>query len=260
MNENIKYLIKTTVDICQENGIDDLSDIAFSEKQESVWSIICFRHFKNYDIKNLTNIYSWWDCNYLDYAVNVKKELSNDKNNEISFQIVLSNEEWRKVLPTISGLRSRRRFNRNFDKIINEKFVKIKETNCILKSKYNSFKKNGSQKKDSNFWTGKYECINVDCCLFKALICKEPLSFEDVSINFTFIRNKIEHGPLANKQDIRGAEKKLIALTSITDGSDVLRSKMLLEKNQNVKGIKIHILYCNALLVVAFFFNTITLK
>lgn len=72
---NINSLVKLTIEVCKENGLDNLSSVPFSHKIDSIWSIICLKFFHNNDIKNLTNIYSWWNCDYCGYATSVKEAL-----------------------------------------------------------------------------------------------------------------------------------------------------------------------------------------
>lgn len=239
MNIDIERLVFSTIQIMNENGIEDLSNINFSNEKNSIWSKISFECFGNNEFENLSNIYLWWNRNLNDYATKVKDDLVKINNIEETIQIIISNKEWVSIFSTISGFNSRRRFNRNFDKLINEKY-KTFGSNCTLHCTYNGFKKLESQKRYCNFWTGRFKCIYKNCCIYQASIVNEPKISEDVFVRLKLIKKQISHEKIEYKNQLRGKEREEIAFKAMAIGSDVLHSELVLEtveKNENIKGI-----------------------
>ncbi|RNA37619.1 hypothetical protein BpHYR1_035505 [Brachionus plicatilis] len=122
-------------------------------------------------------------------------------------------------------------------------YGKKSETNCLLTSTYNGFRKTGSQKKDSNYWSGRFKCLNKNCTVLKTNIRNEPQITDDVIINFCVVKKKINHNSLEIKQKLNGQERENLALKAIAEESDVLRSNIILkrsETNQSIRGDFIH--------------------
>lgn len=96
--------------------------------------------------------------------------------------IKFSYDEWQFVKKYISGHNSRQRFLRNFDIILSKKLNKSNNSSCSIECINNYFKKPGSQKKESPFWSGNYKSSYSDCGKYKALIEEAPVDFQDVLI------------------------------------------------------------------------------
>lgn len=163
---DINKLLNSAEKVMVERGVKSLDNVPFSNENESIWSKISVECYQNMDIKNIINIFSWWNCNTFNFSSLLKQKIEKrHKNTEDLIRIILNQEEWDSAKKFVSE--DKQRFKREFDRIISGK-IQEKGFNCWLECGYNAFKKKESRKTVCNYWSGKYYCLNEKCGVFKA--------------------------------------------------------------------------------------------
>jgi hypothetical protein len=125
------------------------------------------------------NIFSWWHRNTCDFQTKVLQKLNesyrmdwmdlnqnyenqnHDSQKEIEILINLTLVEWIHLQKFI-GVFKRKKFKTGFDDFLSQKLQK-KNVKCWLRSKFNWFKTDKSQKSNSPLWKGSFKCIDKNC-------------------------------------------------------------------------------------------------
>jgi len=163
-----KELINLTATLIAENQDMDINDVKATRKQDpnNFWNILCLKYFKSLDYNNVLKLYQSWHRKTSGFAnqVNaclVHQSSSFHANEIIRLSFTITPSEW-SIIQAYIVRRDRMTFNRHFSDFLSIKLQSL-SINCWLKSKYNWFRKLGSQKSKSPYWSGVYVCIDPKC-------------------------------------------------------------------------------------------------
>ncbi|CAF0972658.1 unnamed protein product [Brachionus calyciflorus] len=238
---NIDRFISVSSGILKKMSLEEFSSLAVSDKRH-LSRLISQAYFKSILKSRVQTVFNWLERDTKGVKTLLVERLRNEnKFHKFNISIILTNEEWKKILSKFINACGERK--RLLSEIENFFSIKMKEHDiyCELKCITNWFKKETSRKTNSPFWKGQFKCFEKTCKnKYIMVIEKDPISEnKDVFIKVYFDEKAI-HGLLEKKYFCRGETRKKMALEVLSYGISNTLNKNVIEnkKNSNFKNFK----------------------
>ena len=182
-----------------ENRIFSLQGHSLNRSLENIFFKISERIYGNNstkeNFKETAKLFFWWKRNTYDFRKLVEEKISlvdSDISNTEKFEIKLSQSTWlflqnfkkTYLINDKSGKIMRKKFSTEFDDYIS-KILQDKGIMCWMRSKYNWFRSENSQK-NSVFWRGKFNCLDPECNNTFNLTIEKQEFINDIVIKIDF--------------------------------------------------------------------------